>query len=149
LEKNKFELKRCTGKGSDNGANMKGKNSGVQKRISDQNPLAFFMPCGCHNLNLVLCDAAKSSVKSVTIWCPREFSLFAASVNRLKILADQVKSFALERLGDTRWEVNIASVNALRYQIGDVDNALITLAEKEERHDPEIAHEATSSVARF
>jgi hypothetical protein len=47
---------------------MNGKNNGVQKRILDQNPLSFFMPCGCHNLNLVLCDAAKSSVKSVTLF---------------------------------------------------------------------------------
>jgi hypothetical protein len=33
---------------------------------------------------------------------------------------------------------------ALRYQIGDVHVALITLAEKEERHNPDIVHEATT-----
>jgi hypothetical protein len=31
LEKNKLELKHCRGQGYDNGANIKGKNSGVQK----------------------------------------------------------------------------------------------------------------------
>jgi hypothetical protein len=41
LSKNKLELKHCRGQGYDNGANMKGKNSGVQKPILDQNPLTF------------------------------------------------------------------------------------------------------------
>jgi hypothetical protein len=41
LEKNKPELKHCRGQGYDNGANIKGKTSGVQKRILDLNPLAF------------------------------------------------------------------------------------------------------------
>jgi hypothetical protein len=95
---------------------MKGKNSGVQKRILDQNLLASFMPCGCHNLNLVSCDAAKSSVKPVTLFgvLGRLYSLFAASVNCWKILTDQVKSFTLKRLNDMRWEAKIAIVKAIR-----------------------------------
>jgi hypothetical protein len=44
LEKNKLELKHCRGQGYDNGANMKGTNRGVQKRILDQNTPEFFMP---------------------------------------------------------------------------------------------------------
>lgn len=42
-------------------ANMKGMHSGVQKRILDINPKAFFVPCSCHSLNLVVNDAAKKS----------------------------------------------------------------------------------------
>jgi hypothetical protein len=94
----------------------------------------------------VFCDAAKSSVKSVTLFgvLGRLYSLFAASVNRWKILTDQVKSFILKRLSDTRWEAKIASVKALRYQTDDVHDEFITPAEKEERHDPDTAHEATT-----
>lgn len=44
------------GQGYDNGSNMKGKNIGVQKIILDKNPLAAFVPCACHSLNLVLND---------------------------------------------------------------------------------------------
>ena len=54
LEENKLDLKNCRGQGYDNGANMKGKNSGVQQRILDKNSLEFFLPCGCHNLCLLL-----------------------------------------------------------------------------------------------
>jgi len=88
LSKHGLELHNCRGQGYDNGANMKGKNIGVQKRILDLNPLAFFVPCGCHNYNLILCDAAKSSVKSVTLFgvLQRLFTLFSSSVNRWKIL---------------------------------------------------------------
>ena len=50
----------------DNGANMKGKNVGVHKRIRDMNPKAIFVPCACHSLNLVVCDAAKSSVQALS-----------------------------------------------------------------------------------
>jgi hypothetical protein len=74
----------------------------------------------------------------------RLYSLFAASVNCWKILTDQVKSFTLKLLSDTHWKAKIASVKALRYQIGDVHDALTALAKKEERHDPDIAHEATT-----
>ncbi|XP_065672123.1 uncharacterized protein LOC136089950 [Hydra vulgaris] len=42
----------CRGQGYDNGANMKGKKVGLQKRILDLNPLAFYLPCGSHSLNL-------------------------------------------------------------------------------------------------
>lgn len=68
LNKYGVELENCIGQGYDNGANMKGKNIGVQKTILDLNPLAFFVPCGCHSLDLVLCDAAKSSLKSITLF---------------------------------------------------------------------------------
>ena len=47
---------------------MKGKHQGEQKRLFDINPTAFYTPCGCHNLNIVLCDMANS--------CPRAISFF-------------------------------------------------------------------------
>jgi hypothetical protein len=94
----------------------------------------------------VLRDAAKSTIKSVILFgvLGRLYSLFVASVNRWKILTDQAKSFTLKQLSDMHWEVKIASIKALRYQTGDVHSALISLAENEERHDLDIAHEATT-----
>jgi hypothetical protein len=38
----------------DNGSNMKGKNKGVQNRLIKVNPMALYMPCACHSLNLTL-----------------------------------------------------------------------------------------------
>jgi hypothetical protein len=73
LEKNKLEFKHCSAQGHDNAANMKDENSGVQNKILYQNPMAFFMPCGCHDLEFLLCDAAKSSVKWYYLY-RKEFS---------------------------------------------------------------------------
>ncbi|KMQ82788.1 zinc finger mym-type protein 1-like protein, partial [Lasius niger] len=123
---------------------MKRKNIGVQKRILDLNPLAFFVPCGCHSYNLVLCDAAKSSVKSVTLFgvLQRLFTLFSASINRWEILTDYLRLYSLKKLSDTRWEAKINNVKAVRYQICDVHDALVTLANETEKSDVTISHEA-------
>lgn len=52
----------------DNGANMKGYKSGVQAQLLQENQKAFFTPCGCHNLNLVLSDIAHVSPKTITFF---------------------------------------------------------------------------------
>ncbi|RYE19971.1 MAG: DUF4371 domain-containing protein [Sphingobacteriaceae bacterium] len=56
------------GQGYDNGANMKGKNKGVQSRMLEKNPRAFYSPCACHSLNLMLCDMANCCPKAVSFF---------------------------------------------------------------------------------
>jgi hypothetical protein len=53
---------------NDNGANMRGKHVCLQKRTSDINPRAFFVPCFAHSLNLVVNDAAKISHEKVNFF---------------------------------------------------------------------------------
>nr|XP_047132570.1 LOW QUALITY PROTEIN: zinc finger MYM-type protein 1-like [Hydra vulgaris] len=143
LTKHGLEISNCRGQGYDNGSNMKGKNNGVQKRILNLNPLALYVPCGNHSLNLVISDSAWSSVKSIVFFgiLQRLFTLFSASVSRWKILIDHVRILHLKKLCDTRWEAKISSVKAIRYQVGDVHDALIALSEIE-GCNPETAHEA-------
>ena len=64
-----LELSDCRGQSYDNGANMKGKHSGVQARMLDINPKAVYVPCANHTLNLVVVDSANQSRKFV-IWGP-------------------------------------------------------------------------------
>ena len=52
-----LELSDCRGQSYDNGANMKGKHSGVQARMLDINPKAVYVPCANHTLNLVVVDS--------------------------------------------------------------------------------------------
>nr|XP_047124762.1 zinc finger MYM-type protein 1-like [Hydra vulgaris] len=143
LTKHGLEISNCRGQGYDNGSNMKGNINGVQKRILNLNPLALYVPCGNHSLNLVISDSARSSIKSIAFFgiLQRLFTLFSASVSRWKILIDHVKSLHLKKLCDTRWEAKISSVKAVRYQVGDVHDALIALSEIE-GCNPETAHEA-------
>ena len=76
---------------------MKGKKQGVQKRIIDINPRAFYTPCGGHNLNLVLCDVANSCPKAISFFfffgvVQHIYTLFSSSTKRWKILQDNVSS---------------------------------------------------------
>ena len=59
---------------------MKGKNRGVQRRLLDINPRVFYTSCGCHNLNLVLCDMASSSPRAISFFGVLQhiYSLFAS-----------------------------------------------------------------------
>ena len=75
LEEFSLEIQDCRGQGYDNGSNMKGKNKGVQARILQLNPRAFFMSCGCHSLNLVISDCAFSCTKSVSFFRSHSESL--------------------------------------------------------------------------
>ncbi|KAK2375581.1 hypothetical protein QL285_076466 [Trifolium repens] len=61
-----LDISNLRGQGYDNGSNMKGKHQGVQKRFLDVNPRAFYTPCGCHSLNLVLCDMANCCSNAIT-----------------------------------------------------------------------------------
>jgi hypothetical protein len=75
------------GQGYDNRSNMRGKHSGVQKRILDLNPRAFFVPCSVHSLNLVLNDAALSCVEVVSFFgiIQETYNYFAGSPHRWAI----------------------------------------------------------------
>ena len=91
---------------------MKGKYQGVQKRLLEINCRAFYIPCGCHNLNLVLCDVANSCVKAISFFgvLQRIYSLFSSSVKRWKILKENISSLTVKSLSQTHWENQIESV---------------------------------------
>jgi hypothetical protein len=68
IKKLELNISDIRGQGYDNESNMKGKERGVQKRLLNINLKAFYTPCGCHNLNFVLCYIANS--------CPKAISFF-------------------------------------------------------------------------
>ncbi|KAL4092170.1 hypothetical protein QTP88_026723 [Uroleucon formosanum] len=84
-----INISKCRGQGYDGASVMSGLYSGVQKRIKDQVPLAQYVHCCAHNLNLVISDAAKSS-KQVTSFfetVQNIFNFFSSSAPRWSILA--------------------------------------------------------------
>ena len=131
LKELKLPISDCRGQGYDNGANMRGRKKGVQARILSLERRALFMPCGCHSLNLVVSDMAKSSIVAMTLFgtVQRIYVLFSSSTQRWSILKDHVKTLTLKPLCETRWESRVNSIKAIRYQIGDVYDALIKLSQ--------------------
>jgi hypothetical protein len=59
-----LDIDDVRGQGYDNGSNMKGRHQGVQRKLLDINPRALYTPCGCHSLNLTLCDITNSCTKA-------------------------------------------------------------------------------------
>ena len=115
------------GQGYDNGSNMKEKHKGVQKRFIDVNPRAFYTPCGCHSLNLALCDMATTSEKAISFFgiIQRIYCLFSSSTRRWKILEDKVGGLTVKNLSDTWWESHVNCVKAVRFQAPKIRDALI------------------------
>jgi hypothetical protein len=150
LEDLNLNINNCRGQGYDNGSNMKGKNKGVQARIRQINPRAFFMPCGCHSLNLVIGDCATSCTESVSFFgvVQRIYTIFSASVGRWKILKDHVPTLTVKPLCETRWESRIDCLKPLRYQIVEIHDALITLSEIGSS-DLAIKHEAQTLATQI
>lgn len=125
LNKLQLNISDCRGQAYDNGSNMKGKHQGVQKRVLDVNHKALYVPCGSHNLNLVICDAAQSSIQSVSFFglLQRVYTLFSSSVQRWEIMQEHV-DLTVKSLSATRWECRIDSVKAMRYQMPQFIKAL-------------------------
>jgi hypothetical protein len=67
ITKLQLNINDIRGQGYDNGSNMKGNKQGIQRRLLDTNPKAFYTPCS-HNINLVLCDMANSCTKAVSFF---------------------------------------------------------------------------------
>lgn len=130
LEELDLSLANYRGQGYNNGANMRGEKSGVQRRILNINPLTFFVPCGCHSWNLVLGDAASSCAQAQTFFglLQRLYTIFSCSSERWAILKSHV-NISLKPLSETRWECRANSVKAVRYQLSNVCDALQNLRE--------------------
>ena len=110
--------------------NFIGKHQGVQKRLLDVNPRAFHISCGCHSLNLALCDMAKSCIKARNFFAyvQKIYTLFSSSIHRWDILRGYVKGLTLKTLSATGWESHIESVKAIRNQAPELRDALIEIA---------------------
>ncbi|XP_071689073.1 uncharacterized protein [Rutidosis leptorrhynchoides] len=141
-----LDIKYIRGQGYDNGSNMKGQHSGVQARLLEINRRAFYMPCGCHCLNLVLCDMANSCNKAKTFFgtCQTLYNVFSSSTKRWSILLEYIDELTLKSLSVTRWESRVESVKAIKTQVSQVKKALIKL--KEVSNDAKVCRDAESLI---
>nr|XP_028965092.1 zinc finger MYM-type protein 1-like [Malus domestica] len=137
-----LDIDNVRGQGYDNGSNMRGKHQGVQKRLLDINPRAFYMPCGSHCLNLIVCDMASSCLKAKSFFgaCQCIYTVFSNSTKRWNILLEHIDGLTLKSLSTTRWESHIESVKAIKSQVAQVRNALFQLVEITE--NPQLSRDA-------
>ena len=129
LEIMKISIQNMRGQGYDNGSNMKGKRVGVQKRILDSR--AFYVPCNSRTLNLVVNDAALCCTEAVNIFSTVQeiYKFFSASTQRWKVLTNHVTSLTVKPLSKTRWSSRIDAITPLKYQAGEIYDALFEISE--------------------
>lgn len=97
------------------GANvMSGKTGGVQAKIKEKYPYAYFVHCYAHQLNLFMQKSASQNAR-VRIFFQNLSAIpafFSNSSHRCDILQEIVKK-RLPRVATTRWNYNIRSVNVI------------------------------------
>ncbi|KAK9732781.1 hypothetical protein RND81_04G021600 [Saponaria officinalis] len=139
-----LDIDNIRGQSYDNGSNMKGKHQGVQKRMLDLNPRAFYTPCACHSLKLTLCDIANTCVNARDFFgtIQRIYTAFSYSTKRWQFLKNNVKGLTLKPLSSTHWEIRVDSVKAIRFQMSEIREALLEVADVD--NDSKIRSEAKS-----
>jgi len=123
-----LDINKCKGQGYDGASVMSGSYSGLQKRINDIVPNAVYVHCCAHNLNLIICDAAKSSGNAMRFFetIQSVFNFFGGSAPRWASLAlgednaTTVRKKVLKKVCATRWEARHNAVFALKERFIDV-----------------------------
>lgn len=149
IKKCGLDMGNCRGQGYDNGPNMSGRIKGVQNRILEKYPRAFFNPCACHSLNLVVGDASKSSLKSTGLFgvVQRLYVLASASTKRWRVFETHLSSLTIKEVCETRWECKINALKSVRYQLEEILEALEEL--ETESTEDKLSSEAKSLVCHI
>ncbi|KAG2663634.1 hypothetical protein I3760_16G041800 [Carya illinoinensis] len=121
-----LDINKVQMQGYDNGSNIKGKEQGVQRRLLDIKPKAFYMPCGCHNLNLVIYDMANSYPKAISVFgifnenINKEITQFAEEsfrINYLLFTIDQAISSIQNRSAMSQERINGLAILSIQNEI--------------------------------
>ena len=132
LQDNGIPLSDCRGQTYDNASNMAGRYSGLQARLRAVNPLAVFVPCAGHSLNLVGVKAAECCIQVVSFFefVRKLYTFFSASTHRWAILTASIGQHCsvVKRLSDTRWSAHADAVKALCEGYSNIQRALDSLA---------------------
>ena len=119
LKKYGLDIMNCRSQSYDNASNMSGKYNGIKAIIKDVNPLAIWIPCSSHSLNLVATRGVGSSplTRAFFVFIQRLYNFFSTP-RRWYLLMDVLKSKKLpiiKRVINTRWLANAETTRALAY----------------------------------
>ncbi|XP_033227286.1 zinc finger MYM-type protein 1-like [Belonocnema kinseyi] len=114
LSDNGICISNCRGQSYDNASNMSGKYAGVQARIKEVNPLALYVPCTAHSLNLVGTNSVNICIDAITFFgfVAGLYAFFVASPHRWEILMNNSDT-SLKSLSKTRWSCHDDATSAI------------------------------------
>lgn len=129
-----IDILNCRGQSYDNASNMAGKYSGLQARIQNINPLAHFVPCAAHSLNLVGVNAVEACSGTIQFFSlvQQVYNFFSASTHRWQCLKETIKvnggDFTLKNSSITRWCANAQAVKSIRKNYSSIIATLSVLS---------------------
>lgn len=143
LETENIQIMNCRGQSYDTAKNMSGKYKGLQARIKEINPLAVYVPCETHCLNLTVSHAAESSeiIVRFFMFIQSIYVFFSGSTHRWAILVTHLEKDLLQRnikgervlvpkrLSDTRWSARADACRAVKAGYGLFITALTEISE--------------------
>lgn len=143
LKTRSINIMDCRGQSYDNAKNMSGKFKGLQRRIKEINPLAVYVPCETHTLNLTVCHAAETSpiVVLFFLFVQNVYVFFSRSPHRWEILVHQLKADLIKRnipgervlvpkrLNCPRWCARGDACRAMKVGYGSFITALTIISE--------------------
>ena len=118
IESFKLSLKCLVGQGYDGAATMSGNKSGVATRISKDFPVAMYVHCHNHKLNLALVDASShyreirdtlNTVENIYAFVERSAKRHA----QFQHIQDSNKKVTLKKYCQTRWSSHLDALKAV------------------------------------
>jgi hypothetical protein len=100
LYRYKLSIQRIRGQGYDGASNMRGEFNGLQKKILDANPYAFYVHCFSHRLQLVVVSVARccSSIHNFFESISRIVNTSSSSCKTRDVLTEQHHQHILDML---------------------------------------------------
>lgn len=128
----------------DNAINMSGAYKRLQVKIKEVNPLADYVPCSAHSLNLVGSCAASCCKNACCFFdlLQNIYAFFSSSTQRWEILSSSVKE-----LSATRWSAREDTCMSLNKNWDEVINALTHF--KNNQQNPQIRYEAIDILEKL
>ncbi|CAG9791322.1 unnamed protein product [Diatraea saccharalis] len=110
-----LDFSKCRGQSYDNAANLSGHYNGMQQKLLEANPLAIYIPCVAHSLNLVGRSTVDCCLATVNFFSLVQnlYNFFSGSTIRWRILKDHLDNESvLKSLSETRWEAHAKAKSA-------------------------------------
>lgn len=150
LEVNGLDIMNCRGQSYDNASNMSGIYSGLQARIKSINPLADYVPCAAHSLNLVGSCAAETVTEAVDFFSTLQelYNFFTISTHRWDILVQRSNNLRVKSLSQTRWSARHDACYALEKEWSAIIDSLEFIAESRDEK-PTTRSEATGLLRKL
>lgn len=138
ISDNGLDIQNLRGQCYDGAAAMRGSYTGVQARIREENPIALYVHCYAHILNLCLVDLSKqvSYVRNTFGTLQSLYSFVGASSKRNAVFESVYLASTqhngpkkLKSLSETRWSCRAEALKAVLFNFSTLINTLEEISE--------------------